>query len=572
MSKLLISLEQYRRLHEELGMIEGSPLYHHTSEERAMKIMDQNKLRGSVPSEEYLTFDERLKNTPHQAAISFTRDKNFEPGLSIGSSWDKPKDLNVIFVLDRNKLKTKYKVEPFNYSALDPVIKKDQSSYEKNPELEERVLSKYIYPLDKYVMDVIYKGDNPEVKKIIEKYLNRNWISPIVNELAPHSTGVQEFINNVKETKGLLKHLGFRRFSDLEEYILDSSYKEFQELKKDAQKFEKKLNEQEEFKGLPKAIIKIFKILNTEKKNYRKKKDLEEKLGTIMKYVGLDKDLTRYYIEAYLLNYRPEGDYENLNKDNFIDPRTQKGKTISNTSAYLFTKALMPFKGSNLTGYWRQDRNGVPLYVIYSYGWYPVFIWKSGKWYEVTGRYSSSTGKQMSNADPSRGENRWDRNLEAEVYLLSPDEMKELLNNKNHEEIMIGKKEKLTKRKEELQKRRLKSVSTYGWRNGVDDVSPEQTKIKFKIKDVVEENGKMIFVIDVVDVLKRVGNSAIPTPENYLKGELTGITKQKVEQYIKNSVARDFREYLGRRPNSYWEDMNTSNLLIDFKFNHLRGN
>ena len=47
--KVRITESQRQRLVEKLNDIEGSPLYHHTSEERAMSIMDQNKLRGSVP-------------------------------------------------------------------------------------------------------------------------------------------------------------------------------------------------------------------------------------------------------------------------------------------------------------------------------------------------------------------------------------------------------------------------------------------------------------------------------------------------------------------------------------------
>ena len=82
---------------------------------RALDIMSQNKLRGSLPSSDYLELDKRLSQSPSQSAISLTRDKNFEPGITIGASWDKPKDLNVVFVLDSNKLKTRYRVEPFNY-------------------------------------------------------------------------------------------------------------------------------------------------------------------------------------------------------------------------------------------------------------------------------------------------------------------------------------------------------------------------------------------------------------------------------------------------------------------------
>ena len=60
----------------------------------------------------------------------------------------------------------------------------------------------------------------------------------LVSELSKNSAGVKDFIELVKETPGLLKHLGFGSHKSLEEYILDSSYKEFQELKKETKGFE----------------------------------------------------------------------------------------------------------------------------------------------------------------------------------------------------------------------------------------------------------------------------------------------------------------------------------------------
>lgn len=56
-------------------------------------------------------------------------------------------------------------------------------------------------------------------------------------ELSPKSIGVKEFIEKVKDTPGLLKHLGFSSHKSLEDFILDGSYKEFQELKKEAESF-----------------------------------------------------------------------------------------------------------------------------------------------------------------------------------------------------------------------------------------------------------------------------------------------------------------------------------------------
>ena len=76
------------------------------------------------------------------------------------------KFLNLAFKID--KLKTKYKIEPFNYHGIDP----DSEYKEKFNELEDRVMTNEIYPLHKYVIDIIYNGDSPEVQEIIDNYLN----------------------------------------------------------------------------------------------------------------------------------------------------------------------------------------------------------------------------------------------------------------------------------------------------------------------------------------------------------------------------------------------------------------
>lgn len=62
----------------------------------------------------------------------------------------------------------------------------------------------------------------------------------LLNELSKNSTGVEEFLEKVKSTKGLLKHLGFKNMKSLQDYITDGNFKEFDELRKDAKDFEKK--------------------------------------------------------------------------------------------------------------------------------------------------------------------------------------------------------------------------------------------------------------------------------------------------------------------------------------------
>jgi hypothetical protein len=64
-----------------------------------------------------------------------------------------------------------------------------------------------------------------------------------LNELSSKSNGVKEYIEMVKSTKGLLKHLGFKNIKALEEYITDNGIKEFYELIEDATDFIKKSEE-----------------------------------------------------------------------------------------------------------------------------------------------------------------------------------------------------------------------------------------------------------------------------------------------------------------------------------------
>jgi len=172
---------------EKLEDIQGTPLYHKTSTSRGLKIMDSDSLITSRPSDEYLKLDDELRNTEKQSAISFTRDKNWEPDQSIGvGSGSRLEDKHITFVVDRNKLKTKYKIEPFNYEIIGDrdyrnkgvELPKWMKRRKKNPEMEERVFTDRIYPLHKYLIDVIYTGDNPEIQEYLDgyksQYLNKS--------------------------------------------------------------------------------------------------------------------------------------------------------------------------------------------------------------------------------------------------------------------------------------------------------------------------------------------------------------------------------------------------------------
>ena len=62
-------------------------------------------------------------------------------------------------------------------------------------------------------------------------------IRGLIYELAPHSSGVQEFIAQVQEKPELLKHMNFRKMDDLLDYIDNANYEEFSQLRDEVNHF-----------------------------------------------------------------------------------------------------------------------------------------------------------------------------------------------------------------------------------------------------------------------------------------------------------------------------------------------
>lgn len=71
---------------------------------------------------------------------------------------------------------------------------------------------------------------------------------------------------------------------------------------------------------------------------------------------------------------------------------------IANRKCKETVERTQEFKGSNLSGV-----NHGSLYVVYSYGWYPLFVYNRTQdlWLENSERYSVSTSRQQSQARPS---------------------------------------------------------------------------------------------------------------------------------------------------------------------------
>ena len=304
-----------------------------------------------------------------------------------------------------------------------------------------------------------------------------------------------------------------------------------------------------------KVIIKLFQFLNEQKSNYKTKVELEKAIKDYLPYFGIDQYYATYILEVYLLNYRQDGDYSSLTKDNFIDPRTMKGKRTPNYNAKVYTRAQLPFEGSNLRGYWRTTMDG-KIYIVESYGWYPVYIFKDGKWYEASDRYSSSTGKQMNASQPYR----WNDTLKTEVYLLTRREMEMIERGASHEQVMKQKRETFKELAPSLVSQKLTTTKSPSY----SAVAPN-TSIKFKISSVDEIDDKNVVNVDIYDVLKTRAGVQIATPENYLKGEIPNVTPEKIEKQIEIKLRNNLRDYLGPKFSDKPEEEN-----IIFRFNHLK--
>lgn len=307
--------------------------------------------------------------------------------------------------------------------------------------------------------------------------------------------------------------------------------------------------------GVNSIVVKLFKVLNEEKKKVKTRKELLGVIKGFAPYFNIPEGYELYLLELYLLNYRKDGDYSGLTKENFVDPRDMKGKWTPNSKSNSYTKAQLPFQASNLRGFWT-SRGGKKYYVVESWGWYPVFIYRDGIWYEISDRYSSSTGRQMANSQPYK----YNDTLNSKVYLLTRDEMKMVENGVPHEEIMKAKRQKLKGKESELKSKRMSTFRNWGgW--GVDN---RNFNVKYKVNSIEEEGDKLILNVDIFDVVKREDGRGVPTQLNYLRGELPNVNVEEVENGLKRHLRNDFREYLGPRFDKM-EDQN-----IEFRFNHLK--
>ena len=175
---------------------------------------------------------------------------------------------------------------------------------------------------------------------------------------------------------------------------------------------------------LSKKEILLFKYLNKHKHQTKTKKVLIDLIKSMMDVFGLPSKDALFYYEVYTANFREDGDYENLTKENFKDYRLFKQSKTPNNKASEYSSAKIPFKGSNIEGKWDVNRKNEWYYVITSYGWYPVYLFINDKWFKTSDTYSMATAKQMSQVNPIS----YSSDLKSNVIRTTQDEIKGIMN------------------------------------------------------------------------------------------------------------------------------------------------
>ena len=89
-------------------------------------------------------------------------------------------------------------------------------------------------------------------------------------------------------------------------------------------------------------------------------------------------------------------------------------KQIANKNARVCVEMQQPFKASNLAAGIENDG----CYVVWSYGWYSIFVCRDGQWYENKDKYSVNTSKQTTQARP-----KWHNSIKK----VSHEEIKEII-------------------------------------------------------------------------------------------------------------------------------------------------
>ena len=279
---------------------------------------------------------------------------------------------------------------------------------------------------------------------------------------------------------------------------------------------------------LTKKEIMLFKYIDKNKKETKTKPEFLKFLKSILPVLGMSPNETNFYYEVYTANFRPEGDYENLTKENFKDYRQFKQRKVTNNTAYEYATAKMPFKGTNLEGQWEVNNNNDWYYVIKSYGWYPIFLFINNQWYRTLDTYSSSTRKQMGQVNPVK----FDSNLNADVMSLNKGEMERLMDGRySLERVKTDRVSNFVKIKDKVTNQ--SKLISGGWGDNAH-------RVNFMVKDVEDVEGKIKIFVKILKAGKMVDRKMIPDSNFKDNTELF----DDIMKTIKYDILRTYPNYL----------------------------
>lgn len=262
-----------------------------------------------------------------------------------------------------------------------------------------------------------------------------------------------------------------------------------------------------------------------------------------------------YYL--YRQNYRPQGDYENITWNDFVDKTNIKTKRTTNSNAREYTASKMPFVASNLKGEWKYNYPGELIYVVYSYGHYPIYIFRDGIWFINSDKYSVTTAKHISRSLPSG-----DR--ESKMIMVGRDVMKDIntYGEMSNEDIIKSRKDKLGQEIENLLPKKLTNLKA-AWNANF--------KIKFKIKKIeIDQDGDVNVIINVLGLFD--GPIAVNYNDPKVKEKFRYVTmnEKEIENIIVRKLFSNLQDYLPPKKMDKYLDRNVipDEGYLKFTFEH----
>lgn len=230
--------------------------------------------------------------------------------------------------------------------------------------------------------------------------------------------------------------------------------------------------------------VSILRRLHDRHQELGSKDKIIDYLKKLLKMVGFSTDEALYYYYLFSANFRPDKRYDLITKSNISSLINLKSEKTANYKMREFIKSKLPFRGNNVEGIWEKDYNGVNQYVVTSYTWYPILIFKENSWYKTMDSYSSTTAKQISQSDMG------ERTLKKRALKVLPQtEMINLRKGKNLESVEEDALNRIKSQLEEELKEKtfrfnfdLPNLGLIGKGSyEVNDISFDKNEIKFSV-------------------------------------------------------------------------------------------